>query len=128
MMDIDRAIARVPKWMVGLGLLGTGWAGRLGGLPYAAPFALGVATALVNFWLIDRFVSRLGKLASGESRKPPARMGFRMFIRFLFIALGGFVILRLTGINVVAVLCGLLVCPAAVMLEIVYELLIYGHS
>jgi len=29
---------------------------------------------------------------------------------------------------VVVALCGFLVCPAAVMLEILYELITYGHS
>ena len=51
-----------------------------------------------------------------------------MFIRFAFFVLGAFVILRFSGFNIVVALCGFLVCPAAVMLEILYELLTYGHS
>jgi hypothetical protein len=127
-MDIDRAIARVPKWMAGLGLLGTGLAGRLGGTPYAGSFLAGVAAALLNFWLIERFVNRLGESTMAGQRTPLASTSFRLSIRFLFIALGAFVILRFTGINIVAGMCGFLVCPAAVMLEILYELLTYGHS
>jgi hypothetical protein len=125
-MDIDRAIARIPKWIVAIGVLGTGLAGILGGLPYLGSFCTGAAAALLNFWLIERFVNRLGAAAMSGTR--PSRTGFRMFIRFLFIALGAFVILRFTGINIVVALLGFLVCPAAVILEIVYELIIYGHS
>jgi hypothetical protein len=114
--------------MSGLALLGTGVAGRLGGLAYAGSFLAGAAAALLNFWLIERFVNRLGEAALAGSAKPAGATSFRMFIRFLFIGLGAFVILRFTGINIVAALCGVLVCPAAVMLEILYELLTYGHS
>lgn len=127
-MNVDQAIRRVPKWIIALGLLGTGVAGRLGGLPYAGSFLAGAAGALLNFWLIERFVNRLGEAALAGDRTPVARISFRMSIRFLFIAVGAFVILRFTGINVVAALCGLLVCPAAAILEIVYELITYGHS
>jgi ATP synthase I chain len=125
-VDIDRAIARIPKWIVAIGILGTGLAGILGGLPYLGSFCAGAAAALLNFWLIERFVNRLGAAAMSGTR--PSRTGFRMFIRFLFIALGAFVILKFTGINPVVALCGFLVCPAAVILEIIYELIIYGHS
>ena len=127
-MDIDQAIARVPKWIIGLGLLGTGISGRLGGTLFAASFLAGAAAALLNFWLIERFVNRLGETALAGGGKPVGRTSLRMFIRFGFIALGAFVILRFTGIQVVVAMCGFLVCPAAVMLEIFYELLTYGHS
>jgi hypothetical protein len=127
-MNIDQAIARVPKWIIALGLSGTGVAGYLGGVPYAGSFLAGAAAALLNFWLIERFVNRLGAAAIAGESKTGGATSFRMFIRFLFIGLGAFVILRFTGITIVAALCGFLVCPAAVVLEIVYELLIYGHS
>ena len=61
-------------------------------------------------------------------RNRPKRRGVRLFIQFALFVLGAFVILRLSGFNVVAALCGFLVCPAAVMLEILYELFTYGHS
>jgi hypothetical protein len=127
-MDLDRAVARVPKWIGVLGLMGTGLAGILGGLPFALSFMAGAVAAWLNFLLIERFVSRLGEKALEGGQKPAAQQSFRMFIRLLFIGLGAFVILRFTGVNIVAALSGLLVCPAAVILEIIYELIIYGHS
>jgi hypothetical protein len=51
-----------------------------------------------------------------------------MFIQFAVFAIGAFVIIRVSGFNVTVALCGFLVCPAAVMIEIFYELLTYEHS
>jgi hypothetical protein len=126
--DYDVAIARVPRWIVVLGLLGTGVAGRMGGFPWAGAFFAGSIAAWVNYKLIERAVNRLGQLATSGTGKPQKARGFRMFIRFAFFVLGAFVILRVSGMNIVAALCGLLVCPAAVLVEIFYELLTYGHS
>jgi hypothetical protein len=77
--------------------------------------------------VIERFVNRLGELAMA-SGKPPKARGIRLFIQFILFVLGAFVILRLSGFNVTAAFCGFLVCPVAVMLEILYELFTYGHS
>ena len=84
--------------------------------------------AYLNFRLIERFVNRLGSLAAAEPANPPKAPGIRLFLQFALFVLGAFVILRLSGFNVVVALCGFLVCPAAVMLEILYELFTYGHS
>jgi hypothetical protein len=127
-MDLDQAIARVPKWMIGLGAVGSCVAGRLGGVLYAGSFLAGSAAAWLNFRLIERFVNGLGSTAVAGRKRPLTRTRLWMFIRFLFIALGAFVILRFSKINIVVALCGFLVCPAAVILEILYELLTYGHS
>jgi hypothetical protein len=127
-INFDKGIARVPRFIVVLGLVGTGWAGKIGGFPYAGAFLAGAIAAYCNFWLIERFVNRLGRLAAPDAPKPPKTLGIRMFIRFAFFILGAFVILRLSGFNVPVAMCGFLVCPAAVLIEIFYELLTYGHS
>ncbi len=126
--DFDKGIARIPPLIVVLGLAGTGMAGRMGGLLYAGSFLAGAIAAYLNFRVIERFVNRLGELALAASSKPPKIRGIRLFIQFILFVLGAFVILRLSGFNVIAALCGFLVCPAAVILEILYELLTYGHS
>jgi hypothetical protein len=127
-VDFDSGIARVPPIIAVLGVVGTGAAGRMGGLLYAGSFLAGATAAYLNFRVIERFVNRLGQLAVAGSSKPPKVRGIRLFIQFILFVPGAFVILRLFGFNVVAALCGFLVCPAAVMLEILYELLTYGHS
>jgi hypothetical protein len=126
--DYDRGIARVPRIILSVGIIGTLVSVRLEGLSWAEGFLVGVAAAWFNFYLIERFVNRLGKLVAQDAAKPRKAFGVRTFIRFTLFILGAFVILRLSGFNVVAAMCGFLVCPAAVMIEIFYELLTYGHS
>ena len=126
--DFDKGIARIPPLIVILGLVGTAAAGRIGGFVYAGSFLAGAVAAYFNFRVIERFVDRLGQLALAGSSKPPKVRGVRLFIQFILFVLGAFVILRLTGFNVVAALSGFLVCPVAVMVEILYELFTYGHS
>ena len=126
--DYDRAIERVPQWIIGIGIVGTAVAAKVEGLAWSAAFFVGAAGAYVNFWLIERTVNRLGELALAQPGKPPKASGFRMFIRFALFILGAFVILSLSGFNLTAALCGFLVCPAAILMEIFYELLTYGHS
>ena len=127
-LDFDEGIARVPKLIAVLGLAGTGVAGRMGGLVYAAAFFVGAGAAYFNFRVIERAVDRLGRLAGAGSSKPAKASGTAMFIQFITFAIGAFVILRISGFNVTVALCGFLVCPAAVLLEIFYELLTYEHT
>lgn len=119
---------RVPFLIGVLGVIGAGLAGYFGGIPYATAFLVGAAAAYFNFRLIERFVKRLmGGLAA--ARKPPKAAGFRLFLQLALFLAGAFVILRFTGFNIVVALYGFLVCPAAVMLEAIYYLLLtYGHS
>ena len=91
-------------------------------------FLVGAIAAWFNFRLIEGFVNKLGRLAAAEPGKPPKVSGVWLFIQFALFALGAFVIIRVSGFNVVAALCGFLVCPVAVMVEILYELFTYGHS
>jgi hypothetical protein len=127
-LDFDEGIARVAKLIGLLGLLGTVVAWRIGGLVYGAAFFAGAGAAWFNFKAIERAVDRLGQLAGAGSSKPARTSGRIMFIQFIIFALGAFVILRVSGFNVAVALCGFLVCPAAVLLEIFYELLTYEHT
>ena len=120
--DYDAAIARVPQWIIGLGLVGTTVAGRMGGTLWAGSFFAGAIAAWINFKLIEKAVNRLGAVAMASAGKPVKTSGFKTFIRFALLVLGAFVIIKVSGLNIVAALCGLLVCPAAVLAEIFYEL------
>jgi hypothetical protein len=127
-LDFDKGIARVPRIIAVLGLVGAGIAGWMGGLAYTVAFLVGSGAAYFNFRLIERAVDRLGRLASAEPAKPRKWSGIRMFVQFAAFVVGGFVILRISGFNAGVAMCGFLVCPAAVMIEICYELLTYEHS
>jgi uncharacterized membrane protein YuzA (DUF378 family) len=134
-LDVDRQIARIPRLIVVLGVVGTGIAGLFGGLPYAGAFFIGAGAAYFNFKLVERVVTGLTQRVASLATTAPADLpkshklfGVRLAIQFGLFVLGTFVILRLSGFNVVLALFGFFVCPAAVMLEILYELITYGHS
>ena len=128
-VDPERQIRRIPTLIVILGAVGTGVSGLFGGFRYAGAFFIGAGAAYFNFRLVERVVTGLTQrvaesaMAGAEqSAKAPKMVGIRMAIQFGVFVLGTFVILRLTGFNVVLALMGFFVCPAAVVLEILYEL------
>jgi hypothetical protein len=127
-VDFDRAIARIPRWILGLACLGTAVALAWKGLTPASSFLGGSVAAWLNFKMIERFVNRVARLAANAGPGRAAGSGKWVFIRFAFLLLGVSVILRFSGFSVAAGFLGFLVCPAAVILEIVYELFTYGHS
>lgn len=126
--DYERALARLPHWMAVLGVLGTGLAARYAGLSGAAGFLLGSVAAWLNLRLIERGVNRIVRLVAAEPGTVSTGSGVRLFLQFAVFATLAFVILRFTGFNLMAALLGFLVCPAAAVMEIVYELFTYGHS
>ncbi len=124
-LDFDKGIARIPRWIVALGLAGTGVGAWKGGLSYAGAFFVGAGAAYFNFKLLERVVNRLGQLVTARPEKLPRAPGLRIFTQLALFVIGAFAILRLSGFNVAWAFSGFLVCPAAVILEIVYELLTY---
>ena len=125
-LNFDEGIARVPKFILVLGVIGTLVAGRMGGLAWASAFFIGAGAAYFNFRLIERAVDRMGKLAGAE--RPRKASGMLMFLQFAIFVIAAFVILRVSGFNLMVALGGFLVCPAAVLVEIFYELLTYEHT
>ena len=127
-IDFEEAVARIPRWMLGLALLGTTVSLIWWGLTAATGFLAGSGAAWLNFRLIEGAVNRISRLATNQQEKRASGSGRRIFIQFAFLILGAFVILRFSGFSVAAGFCGFLICPTAVMLEMIYELFNYGHS
>jgi len=127
--DLDRALQRVPLLIAALGVIGAAIAWYFGGFRYSSAFLFGAIAAYFNFRLIERFVARLVGGFAANPAKRPKFAGFRLFFQLaLFLAIG-FVIIRFSGFNIVVALYGFLVCPAAVMIEAIYYLILtYGHS
>jgi hypothetical protein len=127
--DLNQVVARVPRLIALLGLIGAGVAWRYAGLGHATAFFIGAVAAYFNFRLVERFVERLLRSLAARPEKPPKAAGLRLFLQLALFIAGAFVILRFSGFNILAALLGFLVCPAAVMLETIYYLLQnYGHS
>jgi hypothetical protein len=126
--EFDRAIARLPLWILSLAAVGTAVAGMWCGIRCAGGFLAGAVAAYFNFRMIERAANRIARLAKEGSAGTGGRTGAALLIQFGIFVLAVFVILRFSGFNMAAAFCGFFVCPAAAILEIVYELSRYGHS
>jgi hypothetical protein len=124
-MDLDRALDRVLRFMLALTAVGAvalcvsaGWRGGAG-------FLLGALVSYFNFLWLKRAVDALGGTAQ---RKPPRlRMAVLTGLRYLLLGGAAYVILRVTNISLGAALWGLFVPAAAVVVEIIYEL-VYART
>ena len=121
--QFEAAIARLPRWILGMAALGTIGLASFCKLAVAGGFLFGSILAYVNFRLVERAVNRIAALAqTGGGRRS------WLFVQFIGFVLAAFVIIKYSGFSMVAAFFGFLVCPAAVILEIVYELVTYEHS
>lgn len=127
--DLGLTVARVPRVIAALGIVGTLVAGYAGGIGWAVAFVVGAIAAYYNFRLIERFVNRLAQAMVERPGKRPKLPGLKLFMQLALFVAGAFVILRFSGFNLMVAFCGFLVCPAAVMIEAIYYLITYyGHS
>lgn len=119
---VERAIERIFRGMLALSIAGVlaaafvrGWRGGLG-------FLVGAAASYLNFYWVHRMVE---SLVPGARRPGKWTMLF-IALRYLILGAGGYAIVRLSGLSVTAVLIGLFVAVAAVIVEIIYELIYAG--
>lgn len=128
MLDFEHAIERLPRWILGLAVAGTVVTLVRFGVGPAAAFLVGALAAWFNYRIIEKASRRIEDLARNEPTPPGRGAGVFVFIQFAGLALGAIVILKFSGFSLAAAFCGFMVCPAAVIAEIVYELFRYGHS
>lgn len=129
--DFDAAVGRLPRWILLLSFLGLPFATWCWGLMGGTGFLAGALLAYVNFRIVERVALRMSRLVapgSPSDSRPGAGSGIWIFIQFASLALGAFVILSVSGIHLWAAAIGFFVCPGAVVVEILYELLRYGHT
>jgi len=120
-MDLERATGRIfqiSAGMIALGCVGyffaRGWRGGSG-------FLLGSAIAYLNFRWMRRLVDALGE--GSQRKKPKLWMAVLLGLRYLLLGLIAYAILRFSEISLTATLAGLFVPAAAVILEILIELI-----
>jgi hypothetical protein len=124
-MDPDRAVVRIFRLTIVMTLLGAAGCFALGGWRVGSGFLLGSLVALANFRWLKRSVYALGEAASGKA--PKASVAVFLGLRYLLLGLGAYAILRFSEISLTACLVGLFVPAAAVILEILIEL-IYART
>ncbi len=112
----DRVVRRIGRIILILGLVGAIGAAVLKGIPSGFAFLIGAAVSFASFSGWRRVADALGP--DPRPRKP----AFFVF-RLLALVAVAWVIIKFLGLNVAAAALGLLVSGAAVVLEIVYELI-----
>ena len=121
---IGRALGRIRFLIVLLSGAGALVTAVFGGWRWGLGFILGAAAGYLNFLWLRKLVDSLGVTIQG---KPPrARVAVFLGLRYLLLAAGGYVILNFSSLSLAAALIGLFVPAAAVVLEILFELIYAG--
>jgi hypothetical protein len=114
---LDAALVRMYRVMAGIGAGGALGLAAATGWPAGAGFALGAAVSCLNFRWLKQIVEALG---GGRVKR---RLAILMGLRYLLMGLGAYVIVSFTPISLPAALAGLFVAPAAVVVEILFQLI-----
>ena len=115
------AVRRITRLIVALALFGTCtvwiWKGPAAG----AGFLLGSVASWLSFRSFRGLTDALGD--TSRRRRRHWVMAVLMGARYLLLGLAGYAIVKYFEIDLLAALAGLLVSAAALMIEIVYELI-----
>lgn len=114
----EQALSRVHRAMrwiaAGAAVAAVLWGGWRAGIA----FLLGAIAAYFNFSWLKQMVE-----AAGPDARPARKRVYVLFLlRYGLLALGGYVIVKVFGMNGIAALAGLFVPVAAVIAETLYEL------
>ena len=113
----ERVTRRITRITALLGAAGTAGAFAIGGWKAAAGFALGGTASWFSFRWLKQVVGGLG------ADRPAPNLALKGVIRYLLIGAGAYVIVRYTVVNLLAAFAGLLLSTAAVLVEILIELI-----
>lgn len=117
----SQALGRMARTMAVLGVGGTAVAWILGGWLWGGGFLAGAVASYLNFRWLKQIVEALG-----GGRQPRARTAVLAGLRYVLLAAGAYVILNFSALSLRAALAGLFVSVAAVIFEILFELLYAG--
>jgi len=118
---LEQGIGRIWKWMwtvaAGGAIVFFVWRGWT----WSAGWLIGSAVSALNF----RWLKQLTEALGGEAAKPHKAVFLGM--RYLLLGGGAYVILKYSAISLPAALAGLFVSVAAVIVEILFEL-VYARN
>lgn len=119
-METESAVQRIERFTLILALAGAAFLLAWRGWRWAAGYLVGALAGYLNFHVLKRVALAVGEASAGK----PVRMRSALFLGLRYFILGGgaYVILKYSSFNVYAALIGLFVAVAAVILEILYEL------
>jgi hypothetical protein len=113
---MEGEVARILRFMLVLAAAGTLAGFALLGWEWGAGFLLGALASYLNFRWLKQVVDALG------GARPKARLAVFLGLRYLLLAGAAYVIVSYSTLSLPAALTGLFVCVAAVIMEIVFEL------
>ena len=116
----DKVVRRITRIIFALALAGAALFTFLNGLRDGFAFLIGGVMSYVSFLGWRRLVDAISPV-------PKQRSSALFVIRTIAIAVLAYVIIKFLGLSVRAALLGLLVSGAAVILELIYEL-IYART
>jgi hypothetical protein len=120
----ESALRRIARATVALAAAGCLVCLILRGWRWAVAYLLGAAASYLNFRWLKRLVDALG---GALSARPSPKFAILIGLRYLLLGAGAYAIVNFTSLSLPAALIGLFVPVAAVILEIIFEL-IYASS
>ncbi len=116
--DMDRLWRGARRHMLVLAGAAALAGGIWRGWGWAAGFLAGVCAGYFNLSWIHQIVAAIGP----EPQRPRRRLFFFLGVRYVLLGAGGYVIVKIFGMNVIAALLGLFVPIGAIFFETLYEL------
>jgi len=116
----ERFIRRVTWIILALALTGSAVLAIIKGIRIGLAFLIGATVSYGSFWGWRQLVDAL-------TPEPKKRSSFPFVFRILLLIALAYAIIRFLGLNVAAAASGLLVSAAALLLELIYEL-IYART
>jgi hypothetical protein len=116
----ETALRRIVRGTVTLASVGCLVCLILRGWRWAAAYLLGAGASYLNFRWLQGVVSALGAVLSARAKPKYAIL---IGLRYLLLGAGAYVIFNFTSLSLPAALIGLFVPVAAVILEIIFELI-----
>ncbi|MCC6860225.1 MAG: ATP synthase subunit I [Bryobacterales bacterium] len=118
-----RALSRIRRWMLAITAAGAAAGWFFSGWNWGAGFLAGAVASYLNFRWLKQLVESLGETGR---RRPRARVAVVLGLRYAGLAAGGYAIVNYSSLSLSAALAGLFVAVAAVIAEILFELIYAG--
>jgi hypothetical protein len=119
----NRALERIRRFMLALAGLGLLVCVALFRWPVAAGFAAGAVVSYLNHRWLERAIEVLGeRITTGQSRERGGRIVLRSVLRYVFVAVGAYVIFKVSRAGLYGFLGGVCLPIAAVACEVAVEL------
>jgi ATP synthase I subunit len=115
----EAALGRIARGTIALAAVGCLVCLILRGWRWAVAYLLGAAASYLNFRWLKRVVDALG---GAMTARPSPKFAILIGLRYLLLGAGAYAIVNFTSLSLPAALIGLFVPVAAVIMEIVFEL------